>query len=418
MPIKKSKKSNHRIFAIAFSTLIIISLLLMIPVAIMSSRTSTEQRSQAASNTNFIQVGIDQTERGQGNKKFRINSRRGIQEFIYFDGTYNLTENSLTQGEYQLDIQYNATEIVGRGLRIALVCVAQECQNLNGQGSVGMNQPLLNINPSSLGTGAKHIQADFTVGATPVRNTMVRLFADDGTNVEFDFVKLQKAGGNQILVNPSFLETNQINIERVNDGSTTSVDIYRSNQFLNTRYQSAFKSVIPSLYGKTNVLMFNGPEGNRDKVISTRTQYNFTTGRNYRLEMSYFMPKHSIQLDQDVFNLDIIQGNQVKRAVTSQLVQDECNYVTGADCQFSTLTQTFTPNATGAHEININLDVRAEVFIDFLRILELDAGGNPGRVVWAEEFNNVRPKQNLIVVPRAWQPREAWKQVYGMSYPW
>lgn len=406
------------------SSLFLTGLTLMIPFSSVAPKEATTTRPQPTP-TGIQQLVIDEGERNNpAYNQFRFNSRRGIVEYIYVDGTYNpavVVNNTLQPGTYQFDVQYKADEITGRGLWIALVCVTNSCPKLDGTGTVGMNGILHMMNPSYLGTGEKHLKSQFTIGQQMSNNTIVRIFANDGTNVELDFVKFQRVQGANItslLKNDSFQEQQTKGFSRISkDSDSSPSEIMPSSQaWTGDMFRASFESVIPSMYGGTNVLMVNWPNGVHETsdFVQSKNYHYLQAGKQYSFSMKYFMPKHSIELAQNHFKVYLYNDNGPHQyVVQTNLSQEECDYTSNTNCAFKTNVYNFSPAVTGTYMIQLYGDTRMELFVD--RVALMNRTDN--QTVWEDTFDSYAAHDVSILTPKEWVFRESWKQAYGMSPP-
>lgn len=384
----------------------------------------TEATSSNKNANTIEQLPIDLQERNNPNyNKFTLNSRRGITEYIYVDGTYypqTYIGNTLPAGGYQLDVQYKAHEVTGRGLWFTLVCTSS-CTKLDGSGTVGPNEILYMLNTSYLGTGEKHVRGRFTINQDMVNNTVVRVFANDGTNVDLDFVKFQRLVGNNaidLLKNTSFQTQVDTQLNRISKDSLVSpseiMPSYRD--WTGDNFRAAFESVIPTVYGATNVLMVNWPHGPHETsdFVQSKAFYPLAADKQYRFEMRYFAPQHSINLANNYFKVQLYNENipsTPQYPIQANLVQETCDYTATNDCEFKTFTQDFSPHTSAFYMMQLYTDTRMELFVDKVTVRNL----TDNTIVWEDTFDSYTAHDIRIKTPNDWVFREPWKRAYGMS---
>lgn len=414
---KAVKKNNHRIFAIVFSTLIILALTLLVPFSLMSVKNSTEQRSQAAGNTT-----LDYAERyeSSGRHKFLVNTRYNYNEYAYFTGSYiPEINNTLMPGRYTIDVQYEAKEMEGRGFQIALVCTAETCPNLEeNQPPILKGQNYLSFNPSDFGRGVHRNKYNFFLPRELKSNTQLRLIANTGTNIEVDFLKLYQTQGNnnrQLLMNPSFEETDLIPTQIINGlGPNAPSNLYEQLHY------SGFKAVLPDYLGKGRAFAFNGPgkfkfeNGQELTHVRLLTSVNSITVQEhkpYALKMTYFLPRQKVTYDSNMFEVNLghpSQHNLIEKVRLSQ-ASSSCNMQTGQNCQFNTLQVPFQKDTTVQGIVQIVVDSQMELYIKDIAIVNTETNA----VLWQDNFSAYTPFTLNLKGPKYWKPGIPEHQAFG-----
>lgn len=394
---KPIKKSNHRVFGIIISSLIIIALLAMIPLSLvsMNKNNSTDQRSQA-SGQNFQEVELDQDEtsfRGQ----FVTQSRRGVTDLIYFDGEFTTNTTRLLAGEYEFDIQYNAYDIVGRGFYITITCMSDSCPQANNQpGTVGPNGAVYTIKPTALSTGQHRIRSRFRLGDG---NYVVRVFANDGTKVWYDFIRLDNySTQTQILKNPSFQEGSDMFITRKN-APVNNLTIHRQGAVNNV--------VLPTYLYKQHVFMHKGRGGTLPIMSLILNHYkDIVNGRRYQIEMAYFLPQYNRMQAKDI---QMSHGGISVLYENLDFASSDCKIDTGSGCTFNVKQFSFTGTNNNQQPLNFNIHGNAEMYIDYIKIIDT----TDNSTVYFTDFSSVQDREIELKYPSFWKASPSWKQAYG-----
>lgn len=186
MPVKKVKKNNHRIFAIAFSALIIGALILMVPLSLMSVKKNQDNRNQA-----FV---------GQDNISLPSNitlDRRWL--YISTSPTSSQPQTrwesktfSVAAGQqYNLAAAMVPLTLMNQGVTVSLICAESACPRADGNGAVSLNTPIETLTFNSTTSPVrvyKRLVKSLTFGRA--FTGAIRISAYGGTEAAIDYAKV------------------------------------------------------------------------------------------------------------------------------------------------------------------------------------------------------------------------------------
>lgn len=236
MATKKVKKSNHRVFAIAFSTLIIVALLLIVPISLMALNGNLDLR-------NYAKVGPTPTVPNQEFLYINTSPAANYLDTRWESPTFEL-EKDVTYALQTAFIPYNLVDgpqegDADNGLHVAIVCAEADgkCAGKTPGSEINVNEFLAEIPVT------KEDVAENKLGIYTFRNLRpfkmpadgtyrIHIFANNGTEVAINHVRVRPQSSTENKVpNGDFENKQDVMISRDYPDDWKERSIY-SNEYV------------------------------------------------------------------------------------------------------------------------------------------------------------------------------------------